>query len=370
MLLVFDSIHFLDPVDDEGWRAELIQQMEGAGFPGFTGYRSINDALPTLIQEGAMVRRDPALLQSTNDGNVVAAALTDLQDPSWAQMAARPGEFKMPCHRDERNGAPTWEIFRPKLPDAFIAALTSVSRLRRHLVHRGRGDESWVLSYEAGSAITLSLHLAAANELGLAPVTDSQMHHALLLEKVARAGAPQETGPLPPAAIRQLANRTAITILDTLLPRHALERVSFDQILEFRSRTASLRRQCVAEIYRRLSVVNKGTSAQQFEQAATELHLSLEKDLREYRAELAAARDKLWPTFTDSLGASLPTGGVAAVAASYLGGIEFAFSAAAVAVGLALLKGLLNLKGEARRTSAGAAPPISYFSQVAERLAK
>ena len=327
MLLVFDSIHFLDPVDDEGWRAELIQQMEGAGFPGFTGYRSINDALPTLIQEGAMVRRDPALLQSTNDGNVVAAALTDLQDPSWAQMAARPGEFKMPCHRDERNGAPTWEIFRPKLPDAFIAALTSVSRLRRHLVHRGRGDESWVLSYE-------------------------------------------ETGPLPPAAIRQLANRTAITILDTLLPRHALERVSFDQILEFRSRTASLRRQCVAEIYRRLSVVNKGTSAQQFEQAATELHLSLEKDLREYRAELAAARDKLWPTFTDSLGASLPTGGVAAVAASYLGGIEFAFSAAAVAVGLALLKGLLNLKGEARRTSAGAAPPISYFSQVAERLAK
>jgi hypothetical protein len=121
-------------------------------------------------------------------------------------------------------------------------------------------------------------------------------------------------------------------------------------------------------LYRRLSIVNKRASAQEFEQAAVELHLSLEKDLREYQAEIASVRDKVWPTFAGSLGTGLPVGGVAAVTLTYINGMEYAFSAAAVAVGLALLKDLLNLKGEQRKAVARAAPPISYLSQVAEEF--
>lgn len=56
MLLVFDTIHFLDPVDDEEWRACLMAEMLDRRF---TKYQAIAKVLPTLVSERAVARQDP-----------------------------------------------------------------------------------------------------------------------------------------------------------------------------------------------------------------------------------------------------------------------------------------------------------------------
>lgn len=180
MLLVFDTIHFLDPVDDEEWRAALMDQMVDRRF---AAYRSVADAIPTLVQEGAVVRRDPALLTSIKAANVAASAVGDLLDVGWVRVASAPARFGMPHLCAGAQSVAMWESFDEKLPPAFLEALNEVPELRRHVILHGNAAETWMLSYEAGSAIALSSHLAAASELGLATVTDSRLHHHLLQSK-------------------------------------------------------------------------------------------------------------------------------------------------------------------------------------------
>ncbi len=372
MLLIFDRLNFLDPVDDESWRATLMRELEGKGAPQFQGYRAINDALPALIEEGAVVRLDPNNVKTIRSPIVTASAISDLMDASWVAVASRPDKYLMPHGQVGRSRKSTWEIFRPKIPDSFLDAITGDRHLGRHLVHGGGRDTSWLLSYEAGSAVCLAVHLATADELGLAPFSDSPMHHRLLLLKTTRNLTTNGTQKksLPSLAIKQTAGKAAINILEDVLPRPVLERISFEDILSFRARTKLLRAQFVNELTMKLSVIPNGATLKEFADASQTLRLSLADDLRKYQAELGAVRDKLWPTLVGSMSSSIPAGGAAAVAMAYLGTMEHALYGSLVVAGLSLLKGMLDLRVDQRRTVKRAAPSVIYLSQVKNVLGR
>jgi hypothetical protein len=362
MLLIFDSVHFLDPVDDESWRTKLMEHMVD---PRFGGYRSIASALPSLVQEGAVVRQDPTGLASTQVTSVVAWALSDLLDSDWVANASAPGRFDIPHWRTGPNRQAVWEVFQEKLPPGFVTALSESPKLSRHILRRGDPSEAWVLSYEAGSAVAISVHLAAASELGLATVTDSPMHHDLPLSKMARPDAQAKGGLRRSGEVaRHAAQRAAMRLLGDILPRPALERIEFDELLEFRERTRTPRTQFVRELQSRLGAIGRTPVVEEWDRAESELILSLSKDVREYQADLAAARDKCWPSLAGALGATLPAGGAAAIALNYLGATQHAFAAAAVAGGFAMAKGLLELRANTKDIVARVSPSVSYLSQV------
>jgi hypothetical protein len=207
LLLVFDSVTFLDPVEDDEWRAYLFRQLEEQEDLRFNRYREVEEALRTLRLEGTIRLVPPDKLKSLNVVSTPAAAVSDLLDAEWCRVANSPAAFGMPHRRLGPNGEPTWQIFPDKLPLHFRDALFTQPEIRKHLVRSGPEGVSWTVSYEAGSAAAMNLHLAAADELSLAPVTDSDMHHRLMLRKLFRAvtNTPAWQNPEPSYVARSLA---------------------------------------------------------------------------------------------------------------------------------------------------------------------
>lgn len=58
MLLVFDEVTFVDPVDDAQWRAKLFEGLEPYDAE-FARYQGVDAALPELISQGCVKRFDP-----------------------------------------------------------------------------------------------------------------------------------------------------------------------------------------------------------------------------------------------------------------------------------------------------------------------
>ena len=367
LLLVFESIAFLDPVDEDAWRARLFHDLE-ADDPRFRKYRDVHAALPALMAEGAITRADPEQLAVTDRPSTAASALSDLMDEEWTRVAANPRAFGLSYGATARDGTPLWQMFKPKIPTPFVEAIQSSPVLCRHLIREGREEEAWTLSYEAGSAAATSVHLAAAEALGLAPVTDSAMHHQLLLRKLARtpARATTHSRPLSSDVILQLTHKTAISMVDEIMPQQKLELLDFDDVLRFREATQTLRRQAVTDISHRLEVVNRVPDSEELVAASKEIETALRRELRAYRTELTATRDRLWPQLIGSMAGSLAPGSVAAVAMNYIGGPGHALAASITAAALALLKASLESRAEHRKTQHSTAPAVAYLSRLAD----
>jgi len=366
MLLIFENVVFLDPVDDESWRAKLFQELETQEDKRFAKYQQVHEELTMLFQAGAACLVDPAEVTALESTLTTAAALSDLLDQEWSDIAANPQAFGMPHRRLGPAGEASWQIFLPKMPQSFVNALQSHEIVRKHLIHRGDIYASWTLSYAAGSAVSMSIHLAAAEELRLAPVTDSAMHHELLIRKLTRQREypNQRSRPIDEGVVRQLARSTATAIIDNLLPKSVLDEIRFEEILHFREQTRALRHQAITEIGNRLSILSRIPDVEDLLVAGREVQQSIHSDLRTYRAELAATRDRLWPTLVTALSANLAGGSVAAVAMNYIGGPGYALAASVVAGSLALLKGALDLRVERRKAEASRSPAISYLARV------
>lgn len=303
MLLVFESVAFLDPVSDDSWRAQLFRSLERQEDQRFDAYRQVHEGLPLLFEEGAARRIDPANVTAMQEPITTTAALSDLLDPGWSHVASNPVRYGMPHRKLGPQGTPTWQIFLSKMPQEFVQVLRSEESFRKHLVWEGDSNASWTLSYEAGSAISISVHLSVAEELGFAPVSDSPMHHELLIRKlVRRRDYPNERSrPIAEDVVDQLTHSTAASIVDELLPRHLLREITFKEILRFRESTRELRRQAITDIGSRLSVLSKVPEPEDLLAASREVQQALRNDLREYRAEIGSTRDKLWPTLVGSL---------------------------------------------------------------------
>ncbi|MDO9480778.1 MAG: hypothetical protein Q8S96_02260 [Hydrogenophaga sp.] len=368
LLLVFDSVTFLDPVTDDEWRAYLMKEMIEDEDRRFAKYQDIHRSLDELREDHAIRIVTPDCC-TDHHRLVTASALSDLRDTDWLRVASKPASFDMPHRRYAADGSATWQVFKPKLPDEFLAVLSSSEELRRHLVHVGDDYTSYTLTYEAGSAIAISLYLSAAEKLALAPVTDSVMHHQLLLHKAMRMHYGEALGtttaPFPPKAVSQIAHQTAFSLVQGLLPRHVLARMSLRDVLKFRKETAPYRDKFIVDLSSRFELIKSEIQPEKLSFTQAELRSTIIFELKQFQDAVSAARDKIWPNMASSFNKSLATGGAAAVGFNLIGGPGQVLAASIAAASLTFLNGMLDIRAEVKKAERSASPSIAYLSKVA-----
>lgn len=364
ILLVFDRVTFLDPVDDEGWRAKLYRDLERREDARFSSYRDIHRSILDLMVEGIVARADPEKIRLLNSSATAAAAVSDLLDPDWTNVGASPARFQMPHRTWHGTGAATWQVFSAKLPPQFVTALLSDDEMSKHLLDKRDSHEAWTLSYAAGSAAAINAHLAAAEELGLAPVTDSEMHHQLLVRKLLRSQGGDKPKPLGDDLVEQLAQKIVLDLIGEVLPIDVLDEVAFEQIVRFRQATADLRQSLMNDVSGRLGLLTKIPEMGEVAVGVRQIEIGLRDELRKYQAEFTAARKKFWPQVVSSPGSGLATGSLAAVAMSYIGGPWLALAGSIVAASLVILKSHMDVKVEQEKLSSSSSPSVSYVSRL------
>lgn len=365
LLLVFDGVTFLEPVEDNAWRARLFLDLESSEDPRYGKYRELDGPLRELQQEGAIVLQRPSELPAFHGLHAVAGAVSDLADPVWCEIARRPEAYRLPHQRRGPAGAATWQVFPSKLAPGFRQQLESPA-LRQHIITDGGERNALTLSYEAGSASALNLYLAAANDLGLAPVTDSAMHHRLLMRKIVRAATPHsEWTDAESLAVEATAHQAARQLIGDLLPKAVLDQLGFDDIIRFRQQTAADRQALVRELKMRLAEVAELTSWREIAARQLAVAADLEREVGEYRAAMASTRDRLWPGLVGASTAAA-AGGAAGVSLQMLAGGPMGVIAGALAgTGLSLLKSALDARADQRKVQAGTRHSVAYLSRVA-----
>ena len=365
LMLVFDGVTFLEPIKDAEWRAGLFRNLEANEDPRFSQYRDLERDLKTLGQEGALSIVDPQSLAAFKRPETSLAAISDLQDPLWCKMASKPSVFGLPHQRQPDTQEPTWQMFSQKIPMEFRHFL-GTDAAREHLINEADDHYAWTLSYAAGSAATLNFHLAAAADLGLSPITDSELHHRLLLRKATRAVTPDSEWTEPVSTqLAQSATNTAVKLLESLMPRQALESASFDKILRFRENTRGDRAALVNELAARLMQISNTTSYTEISRSQIALSTEISREVREYQAAIGAARDKLWPNLVKGLGYTFATGTSAALLYEYLlGGPMGVLTGALSGIACSSLAYALDSRTEKRQTIRATAPSIAYLSRV------
>jgi hypothetical protein len=268
------------------------------------------------------------------------------------------------------HGDPSWQVFKPKLPDEFIDALQTRSELQKHLIQEGDSRTSWSLSYAAGSAIGIAVHLDIAGDLDLAPITDSPMHHKLMLMKLARAlGTNNNASPIPDEVVRGLTVNLASTLLSQVLPEQQLQHASFEEIIRFREETAALRKHFVSDIEMRLGQLRSLPNAQEWIVGCRQVLSTIENELRKYQGEFDSGRMKIWPGIVKATTSATAAGSIAAVGLSLIPG-PHALLVGGLA-GLAIGAAVASLEWAADRVKLekSAAPSIAYLSTASRQLA-
>lgn len=366
MLLVFDEISFVDPVDEDAWRTKLFEELESHD-ARFARYRDVHPALPELVDHGCVKRIDPIRFVTHDKISTTASAISDLRDSQWLTVASNPQKFQMPSIAI--GGRHSWQMFRPKLPGTFIDTIKNTPDLRGHLLEEGNDLSSWSLSYAAGSAIGIAVHLDIAEQLGVAPVTDSKLHHRLLLMKAARCVEGTETPiPIPDDAVRDLTVDIAATMLSHVLPEDRLHEIAFDEIIEFRYQTQTIRKQFIADVEARLGQLRTAPTAQDWLLGGRQVLSGLRAEFQNYQAEFAASRDKVWPGIAASLNNALVSGSIGAVGMSYIRGPGQALLGSIVGASIGMLKTVFDWQAERKKLRASAAPSVAYLSTVASKL--
>lgn len=360
-LLLFDSITFLDPVDDDDWRAILFEDVEYED-ARYASYRDLSGAMPWLRREGLIKVHSPDRLQSKEHDITVAATLADLADAGWVR-SADPRPYDIPTQTFA--GEPSWNVFRPKIPDGVVAALYEDPALQGHLLADGGERYAWQLSYAAGSSIGINVHLAAAEELSLAPVTDSRLHHHLMLRKLRRGVGVDMTPSELDDFTQAIATRTVFKVLEAIVPPAALDRLSLEDILRFRDDTEYLRESFLDEVTRAISAEVDPENPLQNERLVAKVTDNLTERARVYGAELQNARDLLWPRLIDVARTPTALGGAAvALAASYITGSGYVVCASALLPSLGVLKAIAEWKAGRDKVTNSSASSIAYLSQV------
>ncbi len=359
-LLLFDSLTFLDVVDDDQWRSQLYRGLEDE-HRGYLAYRDLADAMPWLRKEGVIKVKSPSTIASTHDDLTVAATLSDLADPAWVK-AADPRRFDLAT--TSLHGLPSWHVFRPKIPRGVEAALCDQDELRMHLLEPGTESTSWQLSYAAGSSLSINVHLGAAEQLGLAPITDSLLHHELMLRKLARRGTSTVSISDVTDISGALTQRTIFNIVGQVLPTSQLAQLPLQDVLEFRSRTQQLRQEFIADVARIIDAEIEVGKVGETERIVARVTNSLVETARVHGSEMAAVRDKLWPKLIE--GISAPTAvatSAAGLAGSYISGSGYVLAASVVLHALAPLKSALEWRAEKNKAQ-NSRSAIAYLSKA------
>jgi hypothetical protein len=151
LLLIFDHVSFVDPVDDDQWRTKLFRDLESHD-EQFSKYRGIHSALPDLLDHGCVKRVNPASFAQKTAGLATLSALSDLRDNKWSGMASNPRKFCMPSI--EIKGNASWQVFLPKLPQSIRGQFISDIETRLGQLRTVPNAQEWVV---AGRQVLASL---------------------------------------------------------------------------------------------------------------------------------------------------------------------------------------------------------------------
>lgn len=108
--------------------------------------------------------------------------------------------------------------------------------------------------------------------------------------------------------------------------------------------------------------------AQEWIYAGRQVLKSLQQDVHNYQTEFIASRDKLWPGIVSSANNALVSGGLGAVAVSFIGGPGKALVGSIVGAGIGMLKTALDIRAEARKLANSSAPSMAYLSRVSRQI--
>jgi hypothetical protein len=344
LLLIYDSVTFIDEADTTEWRHMLLNDMRrDSSF--FDSIAEMADDYQMLYDSGIVRVVNPNELGSARSDAVAAATLADLADESFVKLASRPSAFGLPArssrlYRTDLPEVPTWQVFRGKLPTRLLdgSVHDTDSLWARSLVRPGAAGESWTLTYEAGSAATLNYYLEASSELGTTPITTSQLHHQLLLRKIKRTfGTSGDLAGQLGSYERRRYNAVSsgaetVEMLGSLFPATVMETLTFEDILKFRAESEGGRHALRSEIERSLRVISEDPVGPKYDREVGLVLHGLADRFRRVQSDLQEVRDRALPSVPKAALFATAGGGAYSSLASFLGGLSTAGLVAASAL--------------------------------------
>lgn len=309
------------------------------------------------------------------------ATLADLGDPKFLAIARSPQKYGLPARSSKVQGLQgvsaggperaTWQSFRGKLAQPLLAdpAFKNDSRWIPHVITPGDDHYSWTLSYEAGSACVVNHYLEAARELGVTPVTSSQLHHCLVVRKLKRLVESDEDGL---ALIDDEARNRCRTVLGQgeilrllggIFPEATLKSVSFADIVKFRNETTGQRHSFLNEITETIRVIDGDPSKAGYDRALALAIRDLKQRFAAVQSELQSARDRLLPSVAEGIMYGAAGSGALGSLATFLGGLSAGgvVAASALTVGGALATRASGVWLERRQLQRKQGPAVSYL---------
>lgn len=280
-ILLFDEIWFSDVAGRD--QRDMLMQDQYVGSFVAEQYEDLRFAFEDMESEGTVRVHDPRPEICENDKLLTVALEEDLcDDQVWEQFSTRdlPKTWSM---LRKRVPSPVFELLgsqvtsrvnspveavragiretRGEFPEMlrrlyYDEAVDWIIRNRADLdnLETGRSghgtkapsrideivppdmDLSCVFPFPVGSSLAVNQAAVVADTHGLIPLTDSSLHHALLMRKheraqeAAQAGKTDKVNGLHPEKIR----RVALAVLEEAIPDELLERLTLTQAVRYR----------------------------------------------------------------------------------------------------------------------------------------
>jgi hypothetical protein len=384
LLLVFDSVTFIDEAENAEWRKILLQRMSKIDSPLFSSYEKLADDYDMLSETGAVQIVNPKQLQAGHSQEVALATKADLSDSKFIEIASKPSSFGLTARPFGYYGRfpankPTWQVFKGKIASPLLSddAFVNDEIWASHILLPGDNNYSWTLSYEAGSAAVTNFYLEAAQELQLTPVTTSILHHELVLRKLKRVFADGEKkidliDDVQRKRFRAVfGHGEVLRLLGELYPTDGLNKVSFAEIVKFRKETQELRQKFIQEVDGMLRVIDSDPTSATYDKEVIEAIKSIKSDFKTLENNLVSARDKILPAFTEALLYGTAGGGALSAFISFLGGFSPSsiVAASALTVSGTFLVKAIEIWNEKRKLIRSQRSSVSYLAKISQ-LAK
>lgn len=379
-LLVFDTVTFIDEVQDTEWRRKLLQDLSGLD-KAFCSYEKIADEYTELKEKEIVKIISPKNIDVNNTLGIAIATIADLEDTEFVAKASKPYLYQLPAisltTKNAYSKKATWQVFRNKIASPLLEDTLFINdpNWGSHILYPGDDYSSWTLSYEAGSAAVINYYLEAAQELGLTPITNSQLHHELVLRKAKRAYISDKHNfeLIDDCDRRRIAslscNGELINFLGGLFPPAALENCTFSDILKFRLETEELRHKFLNDINQSLRIIDEIPSSIKFDTEIVKILQHIEQDFRNNEQEIKLIRNKLFPSIFQSILFGTAGGGalgsLVSIFSQQPGGI---LATSGLTVSGVFLAKAIDIWNQYRKVQYGQKSSIAYLSRVEKLL--
>lgn len=381
LLLAFDKISFLDDVDPE-WRSYQLNQLSREN-PTFLAYESLRPHYNSLGQESIIQIVDVRKLSVRQSNEVALGTVADLHDEQFVKIASAPQKYGLPARQRESYGLEpaghyTWQAYYGKIAMPLLEDDHYLSNpvWANHILIPGTQRRHWTLSYEAGSAAALNFFLQASEELQLTPVTTSQLHHELVLRKLKRAFATDDSDVEIIDNYERRRFRTIsshgeiIRLFQEIFPSTQMDKVSFDDIIKFREKSSDLRRAFLTEIDNAVRAIDSDPTTVEYDAKVAETVRKMKGQFDELNNELKGVRDSVFPSLVKALSFGVAGGSALSAGVTFLGGLSTGGLVAASALPIvgSFFVSALELWNSKRALLRKQTSSVSYLVKTAKLL--